>query len=131
MASMTFIDYGQASSRAFMGDISDRNHLMPGGGQLAVAGSWSGLTNNLVPAGTIVGRTLAEKLAGDDFGPAADTDDEIFIVHDETSVASGADRVTNLVRAGSQIKYDFLASWAGASSAIKTKLHATYQLIKG
>ena len=131
MASMTFIDYGQASSRAFMGDISDRNHLMPGGGQLAVAGSWSGLTNNLVPSGTIVGRTNAEKLSGADFGPADDADDEMFIVHDETSVATGADRVTNLVRHGSQIKYDFLASWAGASTAVKNKLHASYNIVKG
>lgn len=131
MASITYTDYGQAASQAFMGDFGNREHLVPGGGQLAAAGDWSGLTANIVPAGTLVGRTNAEKLAGADFGPAEDADDEVFIVADETSVAAGSDRGTNLVRHGSVIKYDFLPSWAGASATLKGKLHGFYTLIKG
>jgi len=131
MAQMTYTDYGQAASKAFMGDFEDRVHILPGGVQLASAGSWSGLTNNIVPAGTLVGRTNAEKLAGADFGPAADADDEVFIVVDEASVAAGSDRGTNVLRMGSVVKYNFLPSWAGASATLKGKLHSFYTLIQG
>lgn len=131
MASITYTDFGAASSNAWAGDFSNREHLVPGGAQLAAAGSWSGLTDNIVPAGTLVGRTNAEKLAGADFGPAADADDEVFIVFDETDVSAGKDRGTNLYRHGSQVKYNFLPSWAGASDALKTKLHASYQIVAG
>ena len=128
---MTFTDYGQATQHAFMGDVTDRDHILPGGAQLAVAADWTGLTDNLVPAGTLVGRTIAEQQAGADFGPAADADDEVFIVHDPTYVGEGKDRGTNLVRHGSVIKSNFLPSFAGASATVKTKLQAAYTLIVG
>ncbi len=126
MAKVTYTDYGQASSSAFMGDFSDREHVMLG--QLATAG-WTGLIDNVVPAGTLVGRTNTEKLAGADFGVAGDADDEIFIVAEDVDL----DRETgcNLVRHGSLIKYDFLPTFAAATVAVKGKLHEAYTLIKG
>lgn len=126
MAKIAYTDYGQASSSAFMGDFSSREHIVLG--QLASAG-WVGLTGNVVPAGTLVGRTNAEKLAGADFAVAADTDDEIFIVADDVDL----DRETgcNLVRHNSLIKYDFLPTFAGSSATVKGKLHEQYTLIKG
>ena|SRR4028118_420742 len=131
MASLTFTDFGQAASAAFLGDYSDRDHILPGGAQLAVAASWSGLTDNIVPAGTLVGRTTAEQQAGNDFGPAADADDEVFILAEDVSVAAGSDRGANLVRHGSVIKSNFLPSFAGASATLKAKLQADYTIVLG
>ncbi len=126
MAKIAYTDYGQATSSAFMGDFTDREHIVLG--QLAATG-WTGLVDGVVPAGTLVGRTNVEKLAGDDFGAVADADDEVFIVADDTDI----DRETgcNLVRHGSLIKYDLLPTWTASTVAVKGKLHTAYTLIKG
>lgn len=204
MASMTFIDYGQASSSAFMGDIGDREHILPGGAQLDSAATYAGegaytiklndaaaaqgdttitvdalpvalpdnaelrfgsvtvtlngakaagqtsLTvdalggdiaddteavydtsagTNIVVAGTLLGRTNVERLAGDGFGPFADADDEIYILAEDVDLDATTD--CNLVRHGSMIKYDFLPSWTGSSATAKTKLYASYEIVKG
>jgi hypothetical protein len=202
MAQITYNDYGQAASKAFMGDFENRDHILPGGGQLSADGwtaegevlvklsaaavatatslavdALSGAipdntlldfggqqarvngavaagatsitvdalaaniadnaeatydpapTQDVLPAGTLVGRTNAEKLAGDDYGPAADADDEVYIITDEVDMSG--DRGCNLLRHGSVVKYNFLPSWEGASSALKTKLHTLYTLIEG
>ena len=206
MAKMQFTDFGQTTSLAFMGDVSNRDHILPGGAMLDASafggnpgvvnvkvndadvnagetsfgvdalpgaipsgtilefsdGSFAELSANaaegattltvvalthdiaddatasydpdpdfdLVAAGTLVGRTFAEQQSGDPFGPYADSDDEIYIVADETDVSDG-DAGTNLVRHGSLIKTNFLPSWAGASSAAKADLQAAYELIVG
>lgn len=204
MASMTFTDYGQASSSAFMGDIGDREHILPGGAKLATGGVFAGageytikvddadvnagetsfgvdalpvalpsgtalnfggvvatlsanaaagatsLTVNalagdiandaeasydatadtrIVLAGTLLGRTNAERLAGDPFGPFADADDEIYILAEDVDMDETND--ANLVRHGSLIKYNFLPSWTGSSATAKTKLYAAYEIVKG
>ncbi len=125
MAKIAYTDYGQATSSAFMGDFTDREHIVLG--QLVATG-WTGLVDGVVPAGTLLGRTNTEKEAGAKFGAAADGDDEIFILADDTDI----DRETgcNLVRHGSLIKYDLLPSFAGATVAVKGKLHTMYTLIK-
>jgi hypothetical protein len=206
MAKMQFTDFGQTASAAFMGDPSNREHILPGGIMLDASafggnpgvvnvkvndadvnaaetsfgvdalpgdipsgtvllfsdGSFAKLsadaaegatsltvvalthdiaddatasydpepTFDLVAAGTLVGRTIAEQQNGDPFGPYGDSDDEIYIVADETDVSDG-DVGTNVVRHGSLIKTNFLPSWTDASAAAKTDLQAAYELIKG
>lgn len=204
MASLKFTDFGQASGAAFMGDIGDREHILPGGAQLDAAALYSsegtytikvndaaahagdtalgvdalpvalpdntelnfggvivklnganaaGQTSlvvdalageiaddatatydstpdsDIVLAGALVGRTNAERLAGDPFGPFGDSDDEIYIVADDVDLTETND--CNLVRHGSMIKYNFLNSWTGASSTAKTKLYDSYEIVKG
>lgn len=85
---------------------------------------------DMVLAGTLVGRTTAEKLAGDPFGPYDDSDNEIFIVAEDTDVSDG-DAGTNLCRHGSLIKANFLPSWTAASATAKAAIHASYDVIKG
>jgi hypothetical protein len=85
---------------------------------------------DLVAAGTLVGRTTAEKLAGDPLGPYSDSDNEIFIVAEDVDISSG-DAGCELCRHGSLIKFNFLPSWTGASATAKTALHASYDVIKG
>lgn len=83
----------------------------------------------LIPAGTLVGRTIAERAAGDSFGPAGDSDDEVFITVADVDLDQTTD--VDLVRHGTLIKVNFLPSYTGASSTVKSKLEAKYQLILG
>lgn len=128
MAKYVYTDYGQASNAAFMGDFGNREHILPGGAKI-VAADFTGFTDNIIPAGTLVGRTAAERAAGTDFSPAADADDEIYIVAADVDKDLTTD--VDLVRHGSLIKTNFLPSYAAASVAIKAKLEAKYQLVLG
>lgn len=83
-----------------------------------------------IPSGTLIGRTFAERAAGAAFGPAADADDEVLIVAlDVTDAAKNAD--VELYRPGSIVKENFLPDFAALSSALLTKLRATYVTTRG
>lgn len=81
-----------------------------------------------VASGTILGRTIAERDAGQGYGPAADTDDvgEIFLllwdVDDVDRVDEG-----ELYRPGGVVYENFLASFAAASATIKAAIRTRYQ----
>lgn len=204
MASMTFNNYGNASSNAFLGDFGSREHVLQGGAMLDNTAVYSGedaytikindaaahagdtsvgvdalpvaLPNDteltfggvvvklngaailgatsitvdalagevaddatatydatpnsfIVASGTLVGRTVAERNSGADFGPAADGDDEIYITLGDVDMDKSVE--VDLVRHGTLIKTNFLPAYAAASSTIKGKLEAQYQLMLG
>jgi len=92
----------------------------------------------LVPSGTIVGRTWAERDANAAFGPAADADDEVFpVVFDVVDANRNAD--CELYRPGSLVRENYLPGYgagrplgtSAAPSALLTKLRARYQCITG
>lgn len=83
-----------------------------------------------VPSGTAVGRTYTERDAGTGFGPAVNTDDEIYLLaFDVTDAALNPD--CDLYRHGSVVKENFLPGWAGLASALKTAIRARYQCTLG
>ncbi len=83
-----------------------------------------------VPPGTLVGRTIAERDTDAPFGPAADADDEVYLLaFDVTDAANNAD--CELYRPGSLVKENFLGTFATLSPALKTKVRATYQCVRG
>lgn len=89
-----------------------------------------GTKGKLIPAGTLVGRTFAERAAGTAFGPAADADDEVLLVAlDVTNADNSAD--VELYRPGSIVKENFLPNFSALSSALLTKLRATYVTTRG
>ncbi len=83
-----------------------------------------------VPSGTILGRTYAERDANTPFGPAADTDDEVYLLVFAVTDADINNDVT-LYRWGSLVKENFLPTFAAASATVKSKLRAAYQMTKG
>lgn len=85
--------------------------------------------SNVLPAGSLVGRTFAEQAAGDPFGAAADADDEVFFTLRDVDLDE-TDEV-ELVRHGTLIKINFVPNWDGVSSALKAKVRASYQTILG
>lgn len=83
-----------------------------------------------VYAGTLLGRTYAERDSGDAFGPAADADDEIFIVaYDIYDLSEIND--AEVLRGGTLIKENFLPGWASVSATLKGKVRAKYQTTLG
>jgi hypothetical protein len=83
-----------------------------------------------VASGTVVGRTIAERDANTGFGPAADTDDEIYIVvYDVTDVASNPD--VDLYRHGGVVKENYLPGWSGFSANLKTAVRSRYTCVNG
>lgn len=87
------------------------------------------VSDKIVPAGTVLGQTYAEKEAGDPIGPAADGDDEVFITFNEVNADETDD--VDVVRHGTLIKVNFLPVWSGLSATVKGKVRAQYQTILG
>lgn len=86
----------------------------------------------VVASGTVVGRTLAERTSGDDFGPAAAADDEIFIVYFEVQDASiNPDFVAYRPYAGRIVKQNYLPNFASLAAGVVTALRLRYILIVG
>lgn len=105
-------------------------------GDKAIYGA--GYGRKLVPAGTLVGRTLTERDNGTGFGPAdiqADEEDttfdhEIFLtLFDVVDAAQNPD--VELVRPGAVIKENFLPGWASYTAPQKAWLRAHYHCIVG
>ena len=83
-----------------------------------------------IPSGTLVGRTYAERDADTPFGPAADADDEVYLLaFDLTDAAYDADG--DLYRPGSIVKENLLTSFAGLSATLKGKVRTLYQCVRG
>jgi hypothetical protein len=78
----------------------------------------------------VIGRTIAENIAGTPMGPAADADDEVWIVAFDVSDLTRINDV-ELVRNNTVIKENFLPGFAALSAAVKTKLRAKYVCIQG
>lgn len=113
-------------SPRWAGDYLDRDHLVPGGARLDAA-QFAADANGVkyVQSGTIIGRSIAERDAGTGFGPAADTDDEIFLVAFDISDAAKVEDV-ELYRQNSVVYENFLPAFAAASAAVKAALRDRY-----
>lgn len=71
-----------------------------------------------VPSGTVVGRTTAEQVAGTNYGPAANTDNQIFLqLFDNVDARRNPD--IELVRHNATIKVNYLPGY-GASGPLGT-----------
>ena len=93
--------------------------------------TYRGTGKAYVNSGTPVGRTIAERDASTPFGPAVDTDAEVYLVaFDVVDVADIND--VELVRPRSTIvKENYLPDWTGFSTALKDKIRATYICVRG
>ena len=84
------------------------------------------VTTTNVPAGTLVGRTYAERAAGTDFGPAATSDDEIYLTAwDVTDLTVNND--VELVRHGTLVYEDLIPDWSSLGATMQAAVRAAYQ----
>lgn len=86
----------------------------------------------VLSAGTVIGRTLAERDAGTPYGLAADADDEIALVAFTRADVELVEEV-DIVKpfAGVTIKENFLPNFAGLSAAVKAAVRARYNCTIG
>jgi hypothetical protein len=91
---------------------------------------YPGVGAKSVPSGTVIGRTIAERDAGTGYGPAIDTDDEIYIIpFDIEDVALLDD--CELYRHNSAVKENYLPGWTGLASGLKDKIRELYRCYRG
>lgn len=83
-----------------------------------------------IPSGTPIGRTYTERDAGTPFGPAVNTDDEIYLVAFDVSDARQVADV-ELYRKGGIVKENFLPGWSTMASNLKTAIRARYECTTG
>lgn len=92
--------------------------------------NYKGVKKKFVPAGTLIGRTYTERDNGDNFGPAADADDEVYLIcHDVSDVERESD--VDLYRHKSIVKENYLPVFATLSSTLKGKIRSLYITVKG
>lgn len=94
------------------------------------AANYIGTKKKSIPSGTPVGRTLVERNAGTGFGPAAATDDEVFLLAFDISDAD-VNNDAEMYRPGAQVYENFLPGWSGLASGVVTKLRAAYLMTLG
>jgi len=89
---------------------------------------YGGRGQKRVVSGTVVGRTIAERDAGQGYGPAADTDDtgEIFLLMWDVDDVDRIDE-GELYRPGGVVYENFVPNFAGLSATIKAALRSRYQ----
>lgn len=108
------------------GDWLDDESIMPGGAKIDAAQYAANASGyKVIPSGTVIGRTFAERAAGTPFGIAADADDEVFIVAFDVTDALKKNDV-ELYRPGFVVKENFLPDFGTLSAAVKAKIRATY-----
>lgn len=127
---MPFIE-GTLTTPRWAGDYLGRESLIPGGARLdAAAFAADAEGRKGVPSGTAIGRTLAERDAGAGFGPAAATDDEIYLTaFDVTDAARNPD--VELYRPGRVVKENYLPGWADLAAELKTAIRERYTCTLG
>lgn len=86
---------------------------------------YAGTKKKLVPSGTVLGRTLAERDAKTGYGPALSTDDEVYIlVFDVTDADVNPD--ADLYRWGGIVKETFLPGWDDMDAGLQDVLRNNY-----
>lgn len=132
----TILDFSDAGKFALLtadadaGDISITVEALPENIDDGDTATYPGTELKTIVSGTLVGRTFAERASGTAFGPAADADDEVFIVaFDVTDADTNAD--VELVRYGTLIKENLLPGFASLSATLLGKLRANYQTTRG
>jgi len=92
--------------------------------------TYAGVGRKVIPTGTPVGRTFVERAAGTAFGPAVETDDEVYLVAFEVPDANRNPEI-ELYRHGSVVKENFLPGYASMDSDLLTLLRSLYATTVG
>lgn len=87
--------------------------------------TYPGIGKKVIPSGTVLGRTYAERDAGTGFGPAADADDEVYLNFFQIDDADSVSDV-ELYRGRGVVYENFLPVFSTLSATIKAKLRAFY-----
>jgi hypothetical protein len=115
----------QLTAAAKTGDVSLTVAAIPVALVDADVSTYQGTGKRLIPSGTVLGRTIAERDAGTGFGPAADADDEVYLNFFQIDDADSISDV-ELYRGRGVVYENFLPVFSTLSATIKAKLRAFY-----
>jgi len=119
------------TSPAWAGDFLDRETLLPGGAKVDPSAFTTVNGKKYIPAGTLIGRTFAERTAGTGFSPATvASDDEIYLLAFDVVDAITEDDC-ELYRHGSLVKENFLPGYSGLSAPTLAKIQELYTCTLG
>lgn len=123
--------YARLTAAAAAGAVSLAVSALPTALVAGDAATYPGAGRKSIASGTVLGRTYAERDAGTPFGPAADADDEVYLVAFAIDdAAKNAD--VDFVRPGEFVVKENLLPQAGAlSAALMAKLRANYVCVRG
>lgn len=128
MAQASFT-YESFALPAFAAEPFTAKKLIPGGGRLLAAEFPLTDSRKPVTAGTLVGRTFADRAAGTGFGIAAVlTDQEIFLTAFTVQDALINSDVA-LLRHGTLVYEDLIPGWATLTADEQAAIRARYQCI--
>lgn len=127
----TILDFGAKkfavlSAAAIAGATSITVRAIPTALVDADTAWYEGTELNTVVSGTLVGRTIAERDANTGYGPAADADDEFYLVAFEVMDVSNNPDV-DLYRHGGVVYENFLPVFSTLSSTLKGKIRSLYE----
>lgn len=102
----------------------------PGPVAAAAVGTYDGVGRKVIPAGTVVGRTYAERDAGTIFGPADAADNEVYIVAFDCHPYFGDQLLPEAdfeaYKPGNEVKENFLPGFAALAAGVKTLVRDRY-----
>lgn len=91
--------------------------------------TYTGIKKKLIVSGTVIGRTNAEAIAGTPFGPAANTDDQVYLlafdIHDALRNPDA-----DLYRYGRLVKMNFLPQYATMGATLLGKVRTNYEALE-
>jgi hypothetical protein len=123
--------YAKLTAEAVAGANSLAVEALPVAIPAASVATYAGVTGRVsIPSGTALGRTITERDANTPFGPAVDTDDEIYLLVFDI-VDANNDPQCELYRHGRVVKENFLPDIATMAPALLTKLRGLYTMTKG
>lgn len=127
MPGMDFTNYTKTTGQ-WRGDFSDRRSHIPGGIPLDKTAMLAAFSDGLIPSGTLVGRTDAERAAGTPFGMFTAGDTEAYLTLDDANVNNDVNVAA--YRPGN-IVYTMHLPTASQSGAAATFIASKYIVNKG
>lgn len=122
--------FAEVTTAAVAGAIAIAVEALPTALADADVATYKGVGTKVVASGFAIGRTFAERSAGTDFGPAADADDEVYLVAFENPDADRLPMV-ELYRHNSVVKENNLPGFTDLSAAVLAKIRANYSTTVG
>jgi hypothetical protein len=128
---VTFTDY-QRVVPAWLGSrISDSKVITPGGIQLDVTALTTAYPDKVIPSGTLLSRTLAERDAGTGYSPADPLDDQFAVLLYDTDMDMEDVSAGVQPMAGNILYENFLPGFDGLAVGLKAKLRELYTCLVG
>jgi hypothetical protein len=132
----TILDFGTnklaiLTAAAAAGDTTLTVRAIPTAMAGTETATYAGVEIKTVPSGTLVGRTFTERGTNTPFGPAVNTDDEVYLLPFDVENLSNIDDAEALLPGSFPVKENFLPGWTDLASTLKTVIRSKYATTTG